>query len=171
MLRLIPRERFESINKGKQPDHRMKLDLEDIEWPYYEIPETNSWLIYLKELKLGLVFGEVPEDTEISYDDWKLEKIGDRPNPKFILNIMKSCVFIDNEFYKTVEAGEWLITNTRYEFPISFSIKVCGTYFKETAIGYDEKLKIPLDKAELRLKDKLIENIGYGLRGNSKKSS
>lgn len=173
MLHLVPKERFENYCKGKKPTHRIDLTLgEDIEWPYYEIPESGSWLIYMKELGIGLIFGEVIPDFNIDYSDWLLEKIGDKPNKKYILNVMKSCVFLDSDFYQTVESGEWKITNTRFSYNITFSIKVCGyIYYPSTSIGYEEKLKVPIDKLEIRAKDKLIEHICYGIRGNNKKSS
>ena len=172
MLHLVPKERFESYCLGKRPDYQIDLNLEDnIEWPYFEIPELKSWLIYLKELKLGLVFGNIPTNFDLDFSDWKLEKIGEKPNPKFILNIMKSCVYIKDDFYKVVEVGEWKLTNTRFQYSTNFSIKTSGDYYISTAIGYDEKLKIPIDKLEIKLKDKLIEHIGNGLRGNNKESS
>ena len=171
MLHLVPKERFEEQCKGKMPDSRINLKLgERIEWPYFEIPETGSWLLYMKELGVGLIFGVTPTNLEISYDDWKLEKIGEKPNPKFILNIMKACVYLEDDFYKVVEAGEWRLTNTRFPYTTDFSIKVCGDYYHQTAIGYEEKLKIPIDKLEIRLKDKLIEHLGNGIRANNKES-
>ena len=171
MLHLIPKERFEKACKGKRPDHRIELDLEDSGWPYYEIPELESWLIYIPELKTGLIFGEVPSDLGIVYDDWEITKISEKPNPKYILNTMKSCVYIKEDFYKICETGEWKITNLRFPFDLTFSIKISGSYFKQTAIGYEEKLKIPINKTEIRLIDKLIEYVGYGLRKDNKKSS
>ena len=172
MLHLVTKERFEEWCKGKKPNHtiRKKLD-EHLEWPYYEIPETDSWLLYLEELGLCLVFGEVPTDYSITFEDWKLEQIGEKPNPKYILNIMKACVYLDDDFYKKVGTGEWKITNTRFPYSIDFSIKICGDYYHQTAIGYEEKLRTPIDKAEIRLKDKLIEHVGYGIRGYNKNSS
>ena len=172
MLHLVTKERFEEWCKGKKPNHtiRKKLD-EHLEWSYYEIPETDSWLLYLEELGLCLVFGEVPTDYSVTFEDWRLEQIGKKPNPKYILNIMKACVYLDDEFYKKVGTGEWRITNTRFPYSLDFSIKVCGSYYHQTAIGYEEKLKTPIDKAEIRLKDKLIEHISYGIRGYNKNSS
>jgi hypothetical protein len=71
-----------------------------------------------------------------------------------------------------VEAGEWKLTNTRFPYSQDFSIKICGScYYHQTAIGYEEKLKTPIDKTEIRLKDKLIEHVGYGIRGYNKNSS
>jgi hypothetical protein len=84
---------------------------------------------------------------------------------------MKACVYLRDDFYKTVGAGEWRITNTRFLYSQDFSIKVCGSYFHQAAIGYEEKLKTPIDKAEIRLKDKLIEHVSYGIRGYNKNSS
>ena len=172
MLHLVTKERFEEWCKGKKPNHTIKKKLnEHLEWPYYEIPETDSWLLYLEELGLCLVFGEVPADYSVTFEDWRLEQIGEKPNPKYILNIMKACVYLDDDFYKKVGTGEWKITNTRFPYSIDFSIKICGDYYQRTAIGYEEKLKTPIDKAEIRLKDKLIESIGYGIRGYNKNSS
>jgi hypothetical protein len=172
MLHLVTKERFEEWCKGKQPTQKIDLVLEEnIEWPYFEIPETDSWLLYVKELRIGLVFGTVPSDFTISYDDWKLEKIGEKPNTKYILNIMKACVYLNDDFYKVAGIGEWRITNTRFPYTTDFSIKICGDYYHSTAIGYEEKLKTPIDKAEIRIKDKLIEHVGNGLRGNNKEGS
>lgn len=173
MLHLIPKERFESHCKGKKPTHQINLKLGDgIEWPYYEMPEIGSWLIYLEELGIGLIFGEVPTTFDIDYSDWTLDKIGEKPNKKYILNIMKMCLFLNSEFYKTVEPGEWKISNTRFPYSFEFSIKKCGyNFYPTTAIGYEEKLKIPIDKLEIRMKDKLIEHICYGIRGNNKEGS
>jgi hypothetical protein len=172
MLHLVTKERFEEWCKGKQPTQKIDLVLEEnIEWPYFEIPETDSWLLYVKELRIGLVFGTVPSDLAISYDDLKLEKSGEKPNPKYILNIMKACEYLNDYFYKVAGVGEWRITNTRFPYTTDFSIKICGDYYHSTAIGYEEKLKTPIDKAEIRIKDKLIEHVGNGLRGNNKEGS
>jgi hypothetical protein len=78
---------------------------------------------------------------------------------------------LDDDFYKKVGTGERRITNTRFPFTQDFSIKVCGDYYHQTAIGYEDKLKTPINKAEIRLKDKLIEHVGYGIRGYNKNSS
>lgn len=172
MLRLIPKERFEDKCKGRKPDHKIWIRLEEnISWPFFEIPESNSWFLYIEELGMGLVFGEIPSDYKIDYSDWKLEKIGEKPNPNYILNIMKSCVYLKDEFYEVVGVGEWKITNSRFEYPITFSIKVFGSFYLQTAIGYEEKLKVPMNKTEIRMKDKLIEHLGNGLRGNSEEGS
>jgi len=172
MLHLVTKERFEEACKGKKPNQSLKKRLNDyFEWPYYEIPETGSWLLYFEELGLCLIFGEEPVTYEVTFEDWNLTKIGEKSNPKYILNIMKSCVYLEDDFYTKVGAGEWRIENTRFPCTIDFSIKVCGTYYHQTAIGYEEKLKTPIDKAEIILKDKLIECISYGIRGYNKDSS
>ena len=172
MLHLVTKERFEEWCKGKKPNHtiRKKLD-EHFEWHYYEIQETDSWLLYFEELGRCFVFGEVPTDYSVTFEDWRLEQIGEKPNPKYILNIMKACVYLDDDFYKKVGTGEWKITNTRFLYSIDFSIKICGNYYHQTAIGYEEKLRTPINKAEIRLKNTLIESIKDGIRGYNKNSS
>jgi len=164
MLHLVSKEKFESNCLGKEPTKRVVIRLGEIEWPYYEIPETGSWLLYFNELGIGLVFGEV-DKLELDFSDWKLTKVSDKPSKKYILNIMKTCVNIGSGFEKICDTGDWLIENNRTGDKIEFTIKVSGpNYYRLIAIGYPEKLEIPINEGKVKLKDKLIETIGYGLR-------
>ena len=164
MLHLVSKERFESECLGKEPSGKVVINLNKIKWPYYEIPETGSWLLYLHELGIGLVFGEV-DKLELDFSDWKLTKVSDKPSKKYILNVMKACVNISSDFEKVCDTGDWLIENNRTGDRIEFTIKIAGTeYYRTVSIGYPEKLEIPMDESKIKLKDKLIESVGYGLR-------
>lgn len=169
MIRLSTRSRFEAACMGNQPSKVIEYsDLElPYDWPYYEI-EGKGWLLNLPSLNVVLLFG--PEDTEIGkldFSDWELIQLSNQPSKKYILNIMKAHCHLDYEFYKVVGTGSYLLRNNRTGEEIDFSIKTCGSsYYKSTAIGYPEKLEIPINKSVILEKDKLISTLCNGLRPN-----
>jgi hypothetical protein len=166
MLHLIDKTRFEKTCLGKSPDKKIQINL-NIVWPYFEL-DNGSYLLYIGELGIGLIFGEPEENLNIDYSDWTLKKKSNEIDKRYILNIMKKHCFLDHDFWKTCEKGTWELKNSRTGETIEFAIKVGGSdYYKITSIGYEEKLRTPIDVFELKLKDKFIQNICYGLRGNN----
>jgi len=168
MLHLVDKERFESCCLGKEPIQRIdgKLD-RNIKWPYFEIPEDSVYVLYLYELEVFLVFGKssISESKVmegITFDDWKLLKISDKPDSRYILNLMKKCSYLSENF--NCEAGSWKLENTRTNKIIEFSVKISGNYFKSSYIGYPEKLRIPINESEIIVIDKLIDTVYNGIR-------
>lgn len=146
---------------------RKEIDL-PWDWPYYET--DKGWMLVLHDLEKILVFGEVPSDMGLVWDDWTLTQVSARPDPKYILNVMKAHNHLRSEFHKVVGPGVWKLENNRTGEVIEFSIKHTGSYYKQAAIGYPEKLERPINTDKLYEKDKLIETICYGLRPDIKES-
>lgn len=175
MLHLVDKERFDVSCQGKRPRQRIDGTLEgNISWPYYEIPEKSIYILYLRELEVILVFGDTDiQDSDIqegiTYDDWNLTKVSDRPDQKYILNLMKRCNHLSENF--DCESGSWKLENTRIGKTIEFSVKVSGTYYKSRCIGYLEKLEIPINESKTLIIDKLIDTVYYGIRKNSTKNN
>jgi len=169
MIRLSTKTRFEAACLGKSPDKviKQKVDLPE-DWPYYET--DCGWILVLHELEKILVFGEVPIDFSLTWEDWSLTQISKLPDPKYILNVMKAHNNLPSEFHKVVSPGVWKLENSRTGEVIEFSIKHTGSYYKLAAIGYPEKLEKPVDTDKIYEKDKLIETICNGLRPDIKKS-
>ena len=165
MLHLVDKDRFNSVCLGKEPNQKIDGELNNLVWPYYEIPKKSVYVLYVYELKIFLVFGEnkvQEEDLEVTFDDWSLTKESDKPDPRYILNIMKSCSHLSGNF--NCDTGSWKLENTRTGKTIEFSVKISGDYFKSHYIGYPEKLKIPINESEIRTIDKLIDTVYNGIR-------
>ena len=171
MLHLISKTRFENQCLGKTPTKIINGLILTVPWDYFEI-NNRCWLLYIPFFNIGLVFGEYnEEDLSITYEDWKLTKISDKPDPKFILNSMKLFLHIDSELYKICDTGSWELENDFTGEIIEFSIRICGDYFRYTAIGYEERLERPLKINKIKLIDNFINTICYGIRGDNNESS
>ena len=170
MLRYISKTRFEEHCKGIKPIKTILIDSFDCWWPYYELPEKESWAMYLSELSAFVVFGspEINEnDLILDFSDWTLTQISKKPDPKYILNLMKMHCNLNYDFGKTCGTGIWELVNSRTGERFEFSIKKTKDYFESVGIGYPEKLEVPIDKVKIQIIDKFIEELCYGLRCNN----
>ena len=175
MIRLITEERFNSssleglprtVVKGvKNPEFLSK------EWPYYKV-DQGGYVIWIRSIKSAVVYGDIDIEKEtIDLSDWKLEKLSDIPSKDYILNKMKEHVYLDHEFYKVCDRGDWKISNSITHEEINFTIKTSGDYYITTAIGYPEKNQDLIRLSDIIKKDKLIEAICYGIRKINKGSN
>ena len=168
MLRYVSKTRFEENCLGKKPIKTIRLDSFQYKWPYYEIPEKESWVMYIVGINAFVVFGSSdigPSDLTVDFSDWNLNQISNKPDPRYILNLMKMYTNFDHDFGKVCSNGVWELVNSRTNERIEFSIKKSSDYFESVGIGYPEKLEIPLNETKIYTKNNFIEDLCYGLRG------
>ena len=168
MLHYISKERFEKNCLGKEPQIVFKNCSRSFfsKWYYYEVPEKGGFVFYIMELRVFLVFNSdsiIEDDLIPTFDDWSLDKISEKPDPRYILNHMRMLCNLSYDFGKICDTGIWKLTNSRTGDQIEFSIKLVDD-FGTVGIGYQEKLELPLDKSKLLVKDTFIETLCNGLR-------
>jgi len=174
MIRLITEEKFNSIFSTELPKTIVRgiknPEFLSKDWPFYEII-SGGCLIWIRSIKSAIICGNANIEEEIiDMSDWKLEKLSDNPSRNYTLNKMKRHIFLDRNFYKICDRGDWKISNLITHEEIEFTIKISKSYNK-TAIGYPEKNQEPIKLSDIIKKDKFIEAICYGIRKIDKRSN
>lgn len=100
---------------------------------------------------------------EIDFSDWKLDKISDKPNKKYILNwYFKYYAYELESSDIEAESGEYKLSNQFLNYERVFSINSISRYswrkLKEIYICFEEKMKIPFDETKIINIDKFIRN-------------